>query len=117
VDIYGARHIATVLTGWFRITIADVYPAFLIGPIYCHREPRWISISHLQTLLNYPARLKPVSFDSTKSRSLRIEQSDRFLRCWSRDSTLVHSCHSYRTQGAPRYRCARCGHKRACVSA
>ena len=27
----------------FRITIADVYPASLSGPIHCHREPRWIS--------------------------------------------------------------------------
>ncbi|WP_406676045.1 relaxase/mobilization nuclease domain-containing protein, partial [Roseobacter weihaiensis] len=28
---------------WFRITIADVYPASVSGPIYRHREPRWIS--------------------------------------------------------------------------
>lgn len=43
VDIYGPRHIATVCLVWFRITIADVYPASLSGPIHRHREPGWIS--------------------------------------------------------------------------
>jgi hypothetical protein len=28
---------------WFRITIADVYPASVSGPNICRREPRWIS--------------------------------------------------------------------------
>ena len=43
VDLYGPRLIATVCLVWFRITIADVYPASVSGPIYRHREPRWIS--------------------------------------------------------------------------
>lgn len=64
----------------FRITIADVYPASVSGPIHCRREPRWISAcfsligSEASALLCRSTRFKKQRFVSLSPSHAKLLQ-------------------------------------------